>query len=103
MKKDIDTILKENCLELTLGGNTYVIEDISLDSFLRFVDQQGKSPEKREDVRRQLEAALGLEKNTLDNVGLRAATIAFDTINEWLRGESKTGKSEDSDSSPPLT
>lgn len=102
MKKDIDTILRDSALELTLGGKTYVIEDINIDAFLRFMKQQEKKPEEREDARRQLEVAMGLKSGELDGVGLRAATIAFETINEWLRS---SGKEDDTsvENPPPST
>lgn len=102
MKRDIDAILESEVLELTIGGKTYTVKDINMDVFLRFIQQRDKSPEERDDVRRQLESALGLKKNELDNVGLRAATLAFDTINEWLRGGGKESEEEEKSESPPL-
>lgn len=101
MKKDIDAILESEALELTIGGNTYTVKDISMDAFLRFTQQRDKAPEERDDVRRQLESALGLKKNELDGVGLRAATLAFDTINEWLRGGGEETEEEGDSESPP--
>jgi len=98
MKKDIDAILDNDSLEMTLGGSTYTVRDVAIETFLGFVGQKDKPPEEREDVRRQLEAAMGLKKGTL-NIGLRAATLAFDAINEWLRG---TAKGESSENPPSI-
>ena len=86
MRRDIDAILEDEILELVLGGKTYTVKDIKVDTFLTFLKSRDKDPEEREDVRRQLESALGLDEGELDDVGLRAATLAFDAINEWLRG-----------------
>jgi len=103
MKKDIDAILKSEALELTMGGKTYVVEDIAMDSFLKFAQQQKKNPDERDDVRRQLESALGLSKGELNNVGLRAATIAFETINDWIRGKSDEPEEVTDSGSHPST
>lgn len=102
MKKDIDAILEEQTLELVLGGKTYEVRDIKVDTFLSFINNRGKKPEERDDVRRQLESALGLENGELENVGLRAATLAFDAVNEWLRGESKPTEEDEQESHPSI-
>jgi hypothetical protein len=105
MKKDIDAILDSDALELTLGGTDYTVRDVSVETFLGFLAQRDKEPEEREDVRRQLEAAMGLKPKSLNHIGLRAATMAFDAINEWLRGAAKEvpeGGEADTES-PPST
>ena len=43
MKKDIDAILDNDSLEMTLGGSTYTVRDVAIETFLGFVGQKDKA------------------------------------------------------------
>jgi hypothetical protein len=81
-KIDIDTILADDALEITLGGKTYVVSDVKMDVFLK-ASRANEDDENLDGVFQQLADILGAEVKDLD-IGLRAAGIALKKITEWI-------------------
>ncbi len=91
MKKsvDIDALLAEDKLLLTLDGKVYELKDISVSIFLRATDS-----ETTEDMlHKQLASILGIDQKELNNVGLKAAALALKAIRDWVT-ESGFGEDE---------
>lgn len=88
-KIDVDTLLAENSLELTLGGKTYTLKDISLPTFLNATAEEkgGEDKISRDTLHRQLEEILGIEKGELESLGLKAVTLAINAIRGWILEE----------------
>ena len=93
-KIDVDTLLAENSLELTLGGKTYTLKDISLPSFLSATaeEKDGEDKISRDTLHRQLEEILGIEKGELEDLGLKAVTLAINGIRSWILDEEEDEK-----------
>ena len=96
MKKsvDIDALLAEDKLLLTLDGKVYELKDISVSIFLRATDS-----ETTEDMlHKQLASILGIDQKELNNVGLKAAALALKAIRDWVTesgfGEDEVAKSD---------
>ncbi len=91
MKKsvNIDALLAGDKLILTLGGETYELEDISVSVFMMAMDS-----ETTEDVlHKQLASILGVDQKKLNNVGLKAAALALKAVRDWVT-ESGFGEDE---------
>lgn len=88
---DVDTLLAENQLELTLGGHSYVLKDIPLDVFLSATKEVDKEDVDRDVLHRQLSEILGIDKSELGIVGLKAATLAINAIRDWILEETPEG------------
>ncbi len=82
MKKsvDIDALLGEDKLELTLGGKVYEVDDVNLSVFL----MTGKGSADEDILHKQLATILKVDKKELKNVGIRAAAFALKAIREWV-------------------
>lgn len=91
---DVDTLLAENQLELTLGGHDYTLKDIPLDVFLSATKEVDKEDVDRDVLHRQLSEILGVSKSELKDVGLKAATLAINAIRDWILEESSEGTSK---------
>lgn len=91
-KIDVDALLADNQLELTLGGKTYTIQDISLPTFLKATKEVGEDEVARDVLHRQLADILGVEQEELENVGLKAITLAINAIREWILEEAPEDK-----------
>jgi len=89
---DVDALLAENQLELTLGGKAYTIQDISLSTFLETTKKVGEDETKRDILHRQLAEILGIKQEELANVGLKAITLAIGAIREWILEEAPEDK-----------
>ena len=95
-KIDVDTLLAENSLELILGGKTYTLKDISLPTFLTATAEEGGEDKiSRDTLHRQLERILGVPEKELDDLGLKAVTLAINAIRGWIL-------EDEGGSSPPV-
>lgn len=81
-KVDIDTILADDELELTLGGKVYCVKDVPLSVFLRA--SKGIEGDDLEELHKQLAAILGVKKDALKDVGFKAAGLAINEVNKWI-------------------
>ena len=86
-KIDVDALLADNQLELTLDGQVYTIKDISLPTFLKATKEVGEDEVARDVLHRQLAEILGVEQKKLENLGLKAITLAINAIREWILEE----------------
>jgi len=82
IKVDIDALLADDELEITLCGETYTIKDISMDVFLAASrEEESASPET---LHEQLAVILGVEKEKLSDLGLKASGLALNEIRKWV-------------------
>ena len=87
---NIDDLLADNQLELTIEGKVYVINDFNLDDFLRLMkDPKAENdPEyQRKIVQDQLAKAFRIESSELDHIGLRTLFMVVKTIRDWVIGD----------------
>lgn len=81
-KVDIDTILADTTLELVLGGNTYIIIDIALETFLKASKDIGEGD--NEELHKQLAILLDVEIDNIRHIGFKAAGLALNEIKKWV-------------------
>ena len=81
---DIDALLGEDILTITLGGKEYEIKDVQTDIFLRTAkinEEDAKGTEAHE----QLATILGVDpEEIIKTVGFRAAGMALKHIMDWI-------------------
>jgi len=82
MKVDIDALLADSVLELKILGKTYMVEDIPLSIFLK-ASQTGGDQDVGQ-LHEQLALILGVKKEDLKNLGLRASSLTLDEIRKWV-------------------
>ena len=96
-KIDVDVLLADDALEITLKGKTYRVEDVPLEVFLK----TKKSDETDEKIlHKQLAAVLGVDLKELKGIGFRAAGMALGEIRKWIfdvEGLKDTEETEDTD------
>jgi len=93
-KIDVDALLAENQLELTLGGKVYTIQDISLPTFLKTTEEVGEDETQRDILHRQLAEILDVKQEELEDIGLKAITLAINAIREWILEEAPKDKKD---------
>lgn len=81
---DINDILASNKLELVLKEKLYIIKDIPMEVFL----QSQKTPSDNSDIKsvlhHQLALVLDVDVEELQDLGVRAVTIALAEIRKWV-------------------
>lgn len=80
-KIDVDVLLADDALEITLKGKTYCIEDVPLSVFLKS-GKDDKQDEKT--LHRQLAAILGTDLKEVEDIGFRAVGVAIGEIRKWI-------------------
>lgn len=78
---DVDVLLGEDKLNLTLDGKTYEINDIGLDVFLAASKNEGAD---ENILHTQLATALKVDKSELKGLGIRATSFALKAIRDWI-------------------
>jgi hypothetical protein len=78
---DIDALIGKDQLEITLGGKTYIVEDVPMSLFLEVSTDEEKDPQA---LHRQLARLFGVDISELQNVGLRAAALSLREVRNWL-------------------
>lgn len=91
---DIDALLAEDKLILTLGGNTYEVDDVNMTVFM--MTPNGK--DSGDILHKQLAAILKVEKDALKDVGFRAVAFALKEVRAWVTA---TGFEEEAPSENP--
>lgn len=90
MKKiDIDELLQENNLELSLGGKVYVVADVPM-TVMREVELISKNATNETwdtAIIAQLALFLGVKIDELKSIGVRAGTVALKAVQEFLTAE----------------
>jgi len=79
---DVDTLLAESELELTLVGKKFKVKDVPMTAFLETA--KGKAGKDKDLLRKQLASILEVDIKELEGVGLKASGIALNAIREWL-------------------
>jgi len=79
-KIDVDVLLADDALEITLKGKTYTIEDVPLTVFLK--TKQDEKDEKT--LHKQLAAILSIDVKEIEDIGFRAIGLAIGEIRKWI-------------------
>ena len=79
---DVDALLAESELDLILAGRKYKVKDVPMTAFMEA--SKGDMKKDKNLLHKQLASVLGVEKEVLKDVGLRAAGLALNAVREWL-------------------
>jgi len=101
-KVDIDGVLAESRLEITLMGKTYEVHDIPMDDFFKAVSGLEKDEPDREFLKKQLAQILNVDSKELKGLGLKTASLAIRAIQEWVL-EREPGEAGGKDEEAPST
>lgn len=85
---DIDALLAEDMLVLILGGNEYVLKDVSIAAFMMTVGEEPTG----NILHKQLALILGIDQEKLNDIGLKAAALAIEAIKNWVTESSFQGE-----------
>ncbi len=91
-EKNVDILLEEGSLELTIGGKVYTIVDIGLDAFLKMMgtkktiedSSDEASDEDLSVLHSQFANIVDVDISEIQNIGFKAIGIAMKFIQEWL-------------------
>jgi len=80
---NIDDLLAENELTLTIGGKDYVVRDVQMESFLKAtkMNDEEMGPEM---IFEQLALFFDVDIAEVKTMGMRAAGLASREINKWM-------------------
>lgn len=78
---DIDILLAEDELEITLKGVKYTLVDVELASFMKAIKADSDSENVLID---QLSEIMGVDKAKLKGVGMKAAARTLGAIRDWV-------------------
>ena len=81
---NIDDLLAENELTLTMGGKEYIVKDIALDNFLKIMKAADEEKPNPELIFDQLALFFRVDKKELRGIGIKAAGLALNEINLWM-------------------
>jgi len=81
---DIDALIGEDQLEITIGGKTYVVKDIPLSLFLKVATDDAEESRDPKQLHKQLARLFGADVEELEHIGFRAAALAIGKIRDWL-------------------
>lgn len=88
---DIDALLGEDTLDLTLAGHAYSVKDVALPTFLSGVNVTDEEKNDPQYAHKQLAQLLGVEVDELKEVGFRAVGLAIQEIMKWALESTQTG------------
>ena len=88
---DIDALLGEDTLELTLGGCMYSVKDVALSVFLSGVNVSDEDRNDPQYAHKQLAQLLGVDTEELKEVGYRAVGLAMQEIMKWTLESTQDG------------
>jgi len=96
-KIDVDVLLADDALEITLKGKMYRVEDVPLEVFLktRKIDKKNEKT-----LHKQLAAILGADVKEIEGIGFRAVGLALREIRKWIfdvEGLKDINETEDTD------
>jgi len=81
---DIDALIGNDQLELTMNGKTYVVKDVPLSLFLEVSTNGESSQQDPRILHKQLAQLFGVDVSELESVGFRAAALAIAAVRNWL-------------------
>ena len=79
---DVDALLADSELDLTLAGRKYKVKDVLMATFMETA--KGDMEKDKDLLHKQLASILGVKKEVLKDVGIKAAGIALNAVREWL-------------------
>ena len=88
---DIDALLGEDTLEITLAGHVYEVKDVALPTFLSGVNVSDKDQNDPQYAHRQLAQLLNVDVDDLKEVGFRAVGLAIQEIMKWTLESTQSG------------
>jgi len=95
---DIDALLGEGALRITLGGQTYEVPDVPLSTMLRI---QQRQTEGMMDPRELIKELLpSLNGDVLDGIGAKAAGIVLREITDFFSEATREAQMEAMPSAP---
>lgn len=80
---DIDALLGNDQLEITIGGKTHTIKDVPLHLFLEVATDEEAAGDPRL-LHKQLARLFGVDVSELEHIGFRAAAMAIKEVRDWL-------------------
>ena len=78
---DIDALLGDAQLELTIKGKMYKVDDVPLELFLNLTKADQEDPEF---LHKTLSKLLGVDIEEVRSLGFRAASLAIVEIQKWV-------------------
>ena len=90
---DIDALVGEDTLELTLKGKTYEVKDIPLPLFLEMQSLEEDETDMLI-LYKQLAKLLDVDVNELKDVGYRAISAALKEVQSWILAAARAGADE---------
>lgn len=81
-KIDVDALVADGKLILTLNEKVYELEDIALPVFLKAAKMGDK--EDPESLHKQLATFLGVDRKDLGDLGMKKCTAAIRGITDWV-------------------
>jgi protein involved in sex pheromone biosynthesis len=88
---DIDALLGEDTLEVTLAGHVYSVKDVLLPIFLSGVNVSDEDKDDPQYAHKQLAQLLKVDVDELKEVGFRAVGLAIQEIMKWTLESTQTG------------
>ena len=88
---DIDALLGEDTLEVTLAGHVYSVKDVLLPVFLSGVNVSDEDKNDPQYAHKQLAQLLKVDVDELKEVGFRAVGLAIQEIMKWTLESTQTG------------
>lgn len=88
---DIDALLGEDALELTLAGRIYSVKDVSLPVFLSGVNVSEEDRQDPQYAHKQLAQLLDVDVKEIKEVGYRAVGLAMQEIMKWTLESTQSG------------
>ena len=95
---NVDTLLAESELELTLVGKKFKVKDVPMTVFLETTKAATKKD--KDLLRKQLASILNVKVEELKGVGIKAAGLALNAVRDWLT-ESAPEEEEETGASQP--
>lgn len=89
---DIDELLAEDQLILSIDKTKYVVNDVPLVSFMKAMkevedDPENKMKETHDLLHRQLAIFLDVDVESIKHLGIKSVGIALNEVRKWMLGE----------------
>jgi len=92
---DIDALVGEDTLELTLKGKTYEVKDIPLPLFMKIQSLDSDTDEDNVLILyKQLAGLIGIDVKEIEDVGYRAVSLALKEVQGWILDTIREGTNE---------
>ena len=88
---DIDALLGDDTLDITIAGHMYSVKDVALPIFLSGVNVSEEDKNDPLYAHKQLAQLLGTNVDELKEVGFRAVGLAIQEIMKWTLESTQSG------------